>query len=172
MNSKISFSKGVWIISILTSIGIIACLIFLGKDIFLQKGSHDIINIILFFLVILAYISSLYFMPISLLLTSDKLVIRCLIHRVHIPLSNIAVIETAQKYKDFTDIRVFGNGGLWGYTGLFRNKGVGKYIAYMGNPQQAFYIRLKSGRNYLVSCDNYLIFFAKLSSLTYKSDVE
>lgn len=111
-------------------------------------------------------------MPISLLLTSDKLVIRCLIHRVYIPLSNIAVIETAQKYKDFTDIRVFGIGGLWGYTGLFRNKGVGKYIAYMGNPQQAFYIRLKSGRNYLVSCDNYLIFLAKLSSLTSKSDVE
>ena len=172
MNSKISFSKGVWIISILTSIGIIACLIFLGKDIFLQKDSHDIINIILFFLVILAYMASLYFMPISLLLTSDKLVIRCLIHRVHIPLSNIAIIETAQKYKDFTDIRVFGIGGLWGYIGLFRNKGVGKYFAYVGNPQQAFYIRLKSGRNYLVSCDNYLIFLAKLSSLTSKSDVE
>lgn len=172
MNSKISFSKGVWIISTLTSIGIIACLIFLGKDVFLQKDSHDIMKMTVFFLVILAYIASLYFMPISLLLTSDKLVIRCLIHRVHIPLSNIAVIETAQKYKDFTDIRVFGNGGLWGYTGLFRNKGVGKYIAYMGNPQQAFYIRLKSGRNYLVSCDNYLIFLAKLSSLTSKSDVE
>lgn len=172
MSSKISFSKGVWIISILTSIGIIACLIFLGNDVFLQKNSHDIMKMIVFFLVILAYIASLYFMPISLLLTSDKLVIRCLIHRVHIPLSNIAVIETAQKYKDFTDIRVFGNGGLWGYTGLFRNKGVGKYIAYMGNPQQAFYIRLKSGRNYLVSCDNYLIFLAKLSSLTSKSDVE
>ncbi len=172
MNSKISFSKGVWIISILTSIGIIACLIFLGKDIFLQKDSHDIINIILFFLVILAYMASLYFMPISLLLTSDKLVIRCLIHRVQIPLSNIAVIETAQKYKDFTDIRVFGIGGLWGYIGLFRNKGVGKYFAYVGNPQQAFYIRLKSGRNYLVSCDSYLVFLAKLSSLTSKSDVE
>ena len=40
MSSKISFSKGVWIISILTSIGIIACLIFLGNDVFLQKNSH------------------------------------------------------------------------------------------------------------------------------------
>jgi len=171
MSSKIIFSKGVWIISILTSIGIIASLIFLGNDIFLRKNYYDIINIILFFLVILTFFVSLYFMPISLLLTSDKLVIRCLIHRVHIPLSNIAIIETTQKYKDFTDIRVFGNGGLWGYTGLFRNKGVGKYIAYVGNPKQAFYIRLKSGRNYLVSCDNYLIFLAKLSSLTSKSDV-
>ncbi len=166
MNSKISFSKSVWIISILTSIGIIACLIFLGKDIFLQKDFHDIIKVIVFFLVILVYIASLYFMPKSLLLTSDKLVIQCLIHRVHIPLSNIAVIETAQKYKNFTDIRVFGNGGLWGYTGLFRNNGVGKYFAYVGNHQQAFYIRLKSGRNYLVSCDNFSIFLAKLSSLT------
>ncbi len=171
MNSKISFSKGVWIISILTSIGIIACLIFLGNDIFLRKNYYDIINIILFFLVILAYMASLYFMPKSLLLTSDKLVIQCLIHRVHIPLSNIAVIETTQKHKDFTNIRVFGNGGLWGYTGIFRNEGVGKYIAYVGNPKQAFYIRLKSGRNYLVSCDNYLIFLEKLSSLTSKSDI-
>ncbi len=58
MSSKISFSKGIWIISILTFIGIIVCLIFLGNDAFLQKNSYDIIKMILFFLVILTFIAS------------------------------------------------------------------------------------------------------------------
>ena len=57
-------------------------------------------------------------------------------------------------YKDYhSDIRLMGNGGFLGYTGLFRNKELGKYTAFVGNYSQAFYIRTKSGKIYVTSSE-------------------
>jgi len=103
-------------------------------------------------------------MPRSLSLTKDALVIQCLIHKVVLPLRVISSIEMADKPEE-NDIRLFGCGGLWGYTGLFRNKRMGKYVAYVGNPKQSFYIRLKSGKTYLVSCKEHHLFCAALKGL-------
>ena len=56
--------------------------------------------------------------------------------------------------KDYhSDIRLMGNGGFLGYTGLFRNKELGKYTAFVGNYNQAFYIRTKSGKIYVTSSE-------------------
>ncbi|MFN7139357.1 MAG: PH domain-containing protein, partial [Limisphaerales bacterium] len=40
-------------------------------------------------------------------------------------------------------IRLFGNGGLFAFTGLFRNKKLGNYRAFATDPKRAVVLRLK-----------------------------
>ena len=98
---------------------------------------------------------SVYFVlqaPMSLKLSEDKLTICKLVGVKEIPFSAIEKIES---YKDYhSDIRLMGNGGFLGYTGVFRNKELGKYTAYVGNYSQAFYIRTKNGKMYVTSCEH------------------
>lgn len=97
---------------------------------------------------------SVYFVlqaPMSLKLSDDKLTICKLAGIKEIPFS---AIEKIEPYKDYhSDIRLMGNGGFLGYTGLFRNKELGKYTAFVGNYNQAFYIRTKSGKIYVTSSE-------------------
>lgn len=63
----------------------------------------------------------------SLKLSDDKRTICKLAGIKEIPFS---AIEKIEPYKDYhSDIRLMGNGGFLGYTGLFRNKELGKYTA-------------------------------------------
>lgn len=87
----------------------------------------------------------------SLKLSEDKLTICKLVGVKEIPFS---AIEKIEPYKDYhSDIRLTGNGGFLGYTGLFRNKELGKYTAFVGNYSQAFYIRTKNGKIYVTSSE-------------------
>lgn len=89
--------------------------------------------------------------PHVLKLSDDKLTICKLVGVKEIPFSEIEKIEP---YKDYhSDIRLMGNRGFLGYTGLFRNKELGKYTAFVGNYSQAFYIRTKNGKIYVTSSE-------------------
>lgn len=84
-------------------------------------------------------------------INEDKLTICKLAGVKEIP---FLAIEKIEPYKDYhSDIRLMGNGGFLGYTGLFRNKELGKYTAFIGNYSQAFYIRTKSGKIYVTSSE-------------------
>ncbi|MBQ7042781.1 MAG: hypothetical protein IJN66_08775 [Muribaculaceae bacterium] len=52
------------------------------------------------------------------------------------------------------NVRTCGSGGVLGYTGNFYNKAIGKYISYVGNYDQTFLLTLKTGKRYLLSCQN------------------
>lgn len=66
-------------------------------------------------------------------------------------------------YADISDIglsytpmalRVCGSGGFCGYIGWFKSPGFGMYFSYMADKSEAFYIILKNGRKYMLSCGN------------------
>jgi len=66
-------------------------------------------------------------------------------------------------YDDISDIglsytpmalRVCGSGGFCGYIGWFKSPGFGVYFSYMADKSEAFYICLKNGRKYMLSCGN------------------
>ncbi len=90
--------------------------------------------------------------PMSLKVSEDKLIICKLVGTKEIPFPEIEKIELYEDYH--SDIRLMGNGGFLGYTGVFRNKELGKYTAYVGNYSQAFYIRTKNGKMYVTSCEH------------------
>lgn len=41
-------------------------------------------------------------------------------------------------------IRIFGNGGLFGITGIYRNKTLGIYRAYVTDPKQSVVLQMTS----------------------------
>ena len=49
--------------------------------------------------------------------------------------------------------RLCGCDGFYGYTGWFSGGGLGKHFEYVGKYADAFYIKLRSGRTYMLSCD-------------------
>lgn len=93
--------------------------------------------------------------PKSVELTDNALVIHRYAGKKTICFGQIASVEPYSK-KGISDIRLFGIGGVLGYTGTFYNRRLGNYISYVGNYNETFLITLKSGKKYLVSCQNHL----------------
>lgn len=144
---NIPWSNTVKIISWATSL----LLIVIG---YLTMAKTKSLNNWLLAVFVVVLLLSIYFVlqaPMSLKLSENKLTIRKLVGVKEIPFSDIEKIEPYDDYH--SDIRLMGNGGFFGYTGLFRNKELGKYTAFVGNYSQAFYIRTKSGKTYVISCE-------------------
>jgi hypothetical protein len=50
-----------------------------------------------------------------------------------------------------SSIRLFGNGGLYSFTGLYRNKTLGNYRAFVTDPKRAVILRFQHTKPILVS---------------------
>ena len=49
--------------------------------------------------------------------------------------------------------RFWGSGAFCGFIGWFSGGGLGSHFEYVGRYSDAFYLKLRSGRTYLLSCD-------------------
>ena len=63
------------------------------------------------------------------------------------------ISETGLSYTPLF-LRVCGSGGFCGYIGWFKSLGFGTFFSYVGNKDQAFYVVLKNGRRYMLSCED------------------
>ena len=50
-------------------------------------------------------------------------------------------------------LRQWGSGGFGGYIGWFSGGGLGSHFEYVGKYQDAFYLKLRKGKPYMLSCD-------------------
>ena len=81
----------------------------------------------------------------------NALVIKRRIGKKTIKLSEVV---SAERYGDFgSDLRICGVGGVFGFTGWFRNKSLGNYFAYVGDTKSTVLVVTKK-RKYVVSCDS------------------
>lgn len=144
---NISWSNSVKIISWMTGL----LLIGIGYLIIAKISELSTWVLSTFSIVLLLSVYFVLQAPMSLKLSDDKLIISKLVGMKIIPYSDIEKIEPYEDYH--SDIRLMGNEGFLGYTGLFRNKELGKYTAFVGNYSQAFYIRTKSGKIYVTSSE-------------------
>ncbi|PXV58899.1 PH (Pleckstrin Homology) domain-containing protein [Dysgonomonas alginatilytica] len=98
------------------------------------------------------FIYNLFEAPVSLEVNDSQIVLNKITSQVKI---NFNEIETIRIYKRGTfDIRLFGSGGFCGYIGHFSSKEIGKYRAYVGNYNQAFLIKTRNKKNYVLSCED------------------
>jgi len=68
---------------------------------------------------------------------------------------NYEQISKIEPYKpDYTDIRLIGSGGVFGFIGKFSSSTIGNYQSYVGDNKQAFLIETKEGKKYVLSCGN------------------
>ncbi len=149
---NIPWSYSVKIISVVTTlvlVFVIVVIVYLLKN---QGFSSNKLTLLIFFAVLGISVYFAFQSPISLKLTEDHIAVRKMFGEVKISYADIVSIDKYDNYG--SDIRLMGNGGFLGYTGVFRNKVLGKYIAYVGNFKQAFYIKTRNDKLYVLSCEN------------------
>ena len=88
--------------------------------------------------------------PRSITVGDGRLTLSKGIGRLSLPLKDITAIERASGFS--FDIRLFGSGGVLGYTGWFLNAKAGRYMSYVGEYSDAFLVRT-AGRNYVMSSE-------------------
>lgn len=130
-----------------TIVTIVMCLVFAGVT-FWAESLH--IPVILFTCIGIVIISAFYYSPAAVTVDRRNVTIRRLLTPKHIP---IGEIKDVCLFQTTMDVRLCGSGGFFGYYGWFRNREIGKYFAYVGKWKDTFMIELKSGRKYIISCN-------------------
>lgn len=115
------------------------------------KNFMAIIAITAVWILPIAGIVSFMYMPTSVTVDDEKLILRQIKGDITIPISEI--IEAKQICPDDMKdgVRRFGSGGLFGYLGWFENPRLGKFLMYATNKNNRFLV--KDSRNtYVFSC--------------------
>ena len=90
--------------------------------------------------------------PRYITLTDSHLILKKMFGNLVI---NLGEIEEIRPYSASSfNYRLLGSGGLFGFIGVFQNKEVGKYRAYVGDYKQAFIVETKNKKNFVLSCEN------------------
>ena len=97
-------------------------------------------------------VAGLLFGPVAIEANTENVIIRCALRRKLIPVSDIESVKLFQP--TMGAIRICGSGGYMGYWGTFREGDIGKYHAYYGKASDCFLVNLKSGKKYLLGCEN------------------
>lgn len=109
-------------------------------------------TVILLLLLIPMIVLSLYYYPKSLESTDSKVIIHRLYNDKVFECSEIAAVERC--YPSAGGLRLCGSGGFFGYWGYFTDVMIGNYFGYYGDRSQCILIKLKNGKQYVVSCVN------------------
>lgn len=145
IKQRVELSTYCWIISALSSAFI--CGIFLYA---LQRPDNKLTVWISGAAIIMLFLSTLCFMPLSISLDNDSLNINRPLKIKSIPLSDIAEAVLCQP--TMGAIRICGSGGWFGWYGWFKEKDLGKYFAYYGKASDCFLVTLKNGKKYMLGC--------------------
>ncbi len=103
-------------------------------------------------LLIVMIIMAFFYMPLNISVTDNCLKINFILRRKSIPLKDI---ESAMLCPPtMAEHKICGSGGFFGYWGWFYEASIGRYFAYYGKASDCFLVKMKSGRQYLLGCEN------------------
>lgn len=148
MKSKVVMSVG-------SGIATILCLIlFVGIAAWLYASpAHNTWVLFGYLLTVcIVLIVALFYSPMSIEVGDEGIVILRSFWFKKIPYSHIESIELMQP--TMGEKRICGSGGFLGYWGWFSERDLGKYFAYYGKASDCFFVRLKSGKQYMLGCRN------------------
>lgn len=159
---NVEWSKSVRIITI------VVLLIIVGTEVTLigLSPAIDWIVAILLFIIPITLGYFILLAPISIEIDESQLVLNRVLGQKIIRYDDIDSIEIY--VSDALEVRLFGSGGFCGFVGTFRNKKIGKYQSYVGDYSQAFLIRTKEGKKYVLSCKNRESLISKINEVRHK----
>lgn len=96
-------------------------------------------------------VTGLFYCPVSIDATSSALVIRRFLKSKEIPYSQISSAERCMPTAG--GLRLCGSGGFLGFWGYFSDIVIGTYFGYYGDRTKCILLKLKSGKQYVVSCE-------------------
>ncbi|MGA2134838.1 MAG: PH domain-containing protein [Bryobacteraceae bacterium] len=127
-------------------ISVVVCVLLLGMAILLRVVFADVLIPLL---LLLAYAYS----PRGYAIESGSLAIKRLIGNIRVPLESLREVRAGTS-ADFTGtIRLAGNGGLFGYYGLFRTAALGKSSWYVTDRSRTVIVKTDS-KTFVLSPDD------------------
>lgn len=141
-------SKGVKWSTIICFIVVFAVLIY---EIYLfTETGHSVEAVVITSILLLVVFSSFLVFPLYIISDDEGIGIKTLLRTKRIAFQDIDHIERLEKNDWFFGIRkgavrIFGVGGVFGFIGLFRLKGIGNFWSYVTDEKKAFIIYRKNG---------------------------
>ncbi len=120
-------------------------------------------NLLMFGIPGITIISTLFLMIRKYEIQGSKLLIHRLGWKKVIDLSNIETVKADPKAVN-SSIRLFGNGGLFAFSGIYRNKELGNYRIFATDFKNNVVIKT-SEKTYVITPENPETFVEKLKSL-------
>lgn len=143
MKSKVTLSAYCKVITfaliILLIIGIVSC----------RDNESKLWALVVVSIALISF--SLFYFPTSIETTNSSLIIHRFLKSKIIPYSFISSADTC--IPSAGGLRLCGSGGFLGYWGYFNDIIIGTYFGYYGNRNQCILIKLKNGKQYVVSCE-------------------
>jgi hypothetical protein len=107
-------------------------------------------------------VMGLFYMPMSISADSSAVKIHRILKTKTIKIDEIKSIMIYPLPNG--QLRVCGSAGFLGYWGWFKDPKLGDYFAFHGKTSDCFLVTLKSGRRYILGCENH----TKMVSFIYK----
>lgn len=142
MKSKVKFSVYCIVVTIAVS-ALLVAVVIMNRD---KGGEMEAIAAITGFILLFG----LFYCPVSIETSDSGLIIRRVLKSKTIPYPEISSVDRC--YPSAGGLRLCGSGGCLGYWGYFSDIIIGTYFGYYGDRDQCILIKLKSGRQYVVSC--------------------
>ncbi|MDE5877841.1 MAG: PH domain-containing protein [Muribaculaceae bacterium] len=142
MKSKVKFSTYCSIITVVVIIALIVGIVTV-------KDNAE--RILLSVIIVCVIGVGLFYCPVSIEVDTDKFIIHRLLKDKHIPYNQISAVDRC--FPSAGGLRMCGSGGFMGYWGYFHDIIIGSYFGYYGDRSQCVLVRLKSGAQYVVSCE-------------------
>lgn len=159
-------SKGIRVSTILAFLFVLIALI-LGIYFFIKLGRSAEAIILTSVLVGVAFSSFLVF-PLYIISDDEGIGIKTLVRTIRISFQDIDHIERldgGERLFGIKDaVRLFGVGGVFGFIGWFRMKGIGTFRSYITDEKKAFLIYRKNGVPIAISVsepDEFLPYYLK-----------
>ncbi|MCK8623340.1 PH domain-containing protein [Prevotella sp. E13-27] len=161
-----SQSKSVkWI----TAIFILAMVLGVLTEMYYVSKGMDVTGAIIVSATLIAVCLSCFLIfPMYIIADDEGIGIRTLLRTIRIPYENIDHIERVSEDKPLlgatNTIRLLGVGGVFGYIGWFRTKGIGTYRSYVTNAKKSFLIYRIKGMPIAISVnepDEFIPYYLK-----------
>ena len=159
-------SKGVRVSTVLAFLFVLVVLIL--EIYFLTEMGRSLEAVILTSVLLLVAFSSFLVFPLYIISDDEGIGIRTLIRTRRISFQEIERIErldSGERLFGIKDaVRLFGIGGVFGFIGWFRMKGIGTFRSYITDEKKAFLIFRKNGLPIAISVsepDQFMPYYLK-----------
>lgn len=142
MKNRVKLSAYCIIITIAVALAIIVAIVS-------SRGNKDAFIILSITLVMLIG-TGLFYSPKYIEISEDALIIQRSLNSKVIQYSDISTVDRCMPSAG--GLRLCGSGGFMGYWGYFSDIIIGTYFGYYGDRNQCILIKLKNGRQYVISC--------------------
>jgi len=109
-------------------------------------------------------VGSLLFMVRGYVLTESQIEVQRLGWSTVLPFAGLAAVS-GEPQGLRGSLRLFGNGGLFGISGWFWNRRIGRFRAYATDPERAVLLRYRDGRKVLVTPHDVQHFIVRVRNL-------